>query len=140
MKLRTKDTDKEKISTESLFFLHLLPFFLLHDVVACVFILWVIGGQENRLFISSKTLSHILSLIPLSDFSQERDRKDGFIGALSFMRQHCFLSTWTGRMPDTERLCLSLQPIRRSDVRISCFPSCLLPRVMLFCSIALNYL
>lgn len=106
MKLRMKDTDKEKISMESLFFLHLLPFFLLHDVVTCVFILWVIEGQENLLFISSKTLSHILSLIPLSDFSQKRDRKDGFIVALSFMRQHCFLSTWTGRMQDTERLCV----------------------------------
>lgn len=106
MKLCMKDTDKEEISTESLFFLHLLPFFLLHDVVTCVFILSVIGGGENHLFISSRTSTHILSLIPLSDFSQKRDRKDGFIEALSLMRQHCFLSTRTGRMQDNERLCV----------------------------------
>lgn len=79
-----KDTDKEEISTESLFFLHLLPFFLLHDVVTCVFILWVIGGRKNRLFISSRTSTHILSLIPLSDFLQKRDRKDGFYSGIIF--------------------------------------------------------
>lgn len=80
-----KDTDKEELSTESLFFLHLLPFFLLHDVT-CVFILWVIGGRENRLFISSRTSTHILSWIPLSDFSQKRDGKDGFYSGIIFSR------------------------------------------------------
>lgn len=63
-----KDTDKEEISTESLFFL-LLLFFLLHDVVACVFTIWVIGIQANSLFVSSRTSSHIFSLIPLTEFS-----------------------------------------------------------------------